>query len=92
VLILAQPPSRAEHISAFAGNPALLDLSFGKKSVCPEKEFSARAAFAAGSAAALLVLESRSGITGGVSTVALIRYDAVLPVSAVRQLTPFSVP
>ena len=98
MLILPQPPSPEQSTAPCsirtcrAGSPALLDLSFWEKSLCPEKEFPARAAFAADSAAALLVLESRSGITGGVSTVAMFRYDAALPVSAVRQLTPFSVP
>ena len=51
-----------------------------------------RAACAAGCAAALLVLDSRSGITGGASGVASIRYDATSRILAARQLTPFSVP
>ena len=59
--------------------PVPLDLTFWKKSRYPEEESPDRAAFAAGSAAALLVLESRSGITGGVSTVALIRLDDAMP-------------
>jgi hypothetical protein len=41
--------------------------------------------------AASLVLESRSGITGDVSTVAPIRFDVNLRLLAARQLTPFSV-
>ena len=52
----------------------------------------ARAAFAAHPAATLLVLDSRSGITGGVSTVAPIRFNAHPRFLAARQLTPFSVP
>ena len=51
-----------------------------------------RAACAAGCAAALLVLDSRSCITGGASGVASIRYDGTSRILAARQLTPFSVP
>ncbi len=75
----------------FHRNPVRLDTAFREISLPPRRASPARAACAACSAAALLVLDPRSGITGGISTVALIRSDANLPFPGTRQLTPFSV-
>lgn len=70
----------------------VLDLSCLEIAPRSKSALSARAAGAAHRSAALLVLDLRSGITSGVSTVAPLRFDANPLFLAARQLSPFSVP
>jgi hypothetical protein len=81
----------SEQSSASTGSSVLLDSNCRKISRRPEGACPARAASAARPRAALLVLESRSGITGGVLYGRLIRFDVKRRLLAARQLTPFSV-
>jgi hypothetical protein len=62
-----------------------------ENSCAPRTDASASRRFCRASRCGLARARSRSGITGGVSPVALIRFDVNHRLLAARQLTPFSV-